>query len=89
MHVSSHENLNILVWNQPEFNKLQERSIVASFALTSVPAGTVFTGTPFPYKNIYGNAVPTCSRTTTPLLVRAIGLRRRHYSDGINVLADS
>jgi len=30
----------------------------------------MFAGTPFPHNNIY--AVPTCSRTTTPLYIRRV-----------------
>ena len=34
-----------------------------------------FTGTLFPYKNIYGNVVPTRSRATTPLLIGMVPLQ--------------
>ena len=40
----------------------------------------MFTGTPFPHENIYGNAVPTRFRTTTPLSVPP-GLRLRSLAE--------
>jgi len=44
-----------------------------------VPAGTTFTGMPFPYKNIYRNVDPTRFRTTIPLPI-CYHIKFGHYA---------